>query len=130
MGSEPTDKQYSFLHLEDNPLDAELTEELLTATKLGFRMRHADSRASFEEALAADTFDLILADYSLPDFDGLSALRMVRAQGARVPFVFISGVLGEDVAVDTLLSGATDYVVKQKLDRLVPAVLRALSEYE
>ncbi|MFT4111626.1 ATP-binding protein [Silvibacterium sp.] len=129
MGSSEQSKTYSILHLEDNPLDAELTADRLHAAGLRFDVIVADSRASFESALASHTFDLILADYSLPDFDGLGALKLVRRHDPRIPFVFISGVLGEDVAVDTLLSGATDYVLKQRLDRLVPAVLRALSEY-
>jgi PAS domain S-box-containing protein len=131
MGSSSTqEKQYSFLHLEDNPLDAELTASRLYASGISCQVQVVSSRAAFEGAFASATFDLILADYSLPDFDGLSALRLVREKNARVPFIFVSGVLGEDVAVETLLSGATDYVIKQKMDRLVPAVLRALSEHE
>lgn len=130
MGSSDPAKTYAVLHLEDNPLDAELTGDRLRASGLHFHLTVANSRASFEKALASGSFDLILADYSLPDFDGLGALRMVRERNLRIPFVFISGVLGEDVAVETLLSGATDYVLKQRLHRLVPAVLRALSEYD
>lgn len=126
--SSPT--RYRFLHIEDNPLDAELAADRLRAGGLLFEHVVVDSRSSFMEALRASAFDLILADYSLPDFDGLAALKMVREADARIPFVFVSGVLGEDVAVETLLSGATDYVLKQKMDRLVPAVLRAITEYD
>lgn len=122
--------QYRFLHIEDNPLDAELVADRLRAGGLLFEHVVVDSRASFVEALPARVYDLILADYSLPDFDGLAALKMVRQTDGRIPFVFVSGVLGEDVAVETLLSGATDYVLKQKMDRLVPAVLRAITEYD
>lgn len=122
--------QYRFLHIEDNPLDAELVADRLRSGGLLFEHFVVDSRASFVDALQARPFDLILADYSLPDFDGLSALKMVRQTDGRIPFVFVSGVLGEDVAVETLLSGATDYVLKQKMDRLVPAVLRAITEYD
>jgi signal transduction histidine kinase/CheY-like chemotaxis protein len=124
------ERAYIFLHLEDSPLDAELAGDLLKSTKLKHSIQVVDSRAGFTKALAENKFDLIIADYSLPDFDGLSALRLVRATDTRVPFIFLSGVLGEDVAVEALLSGATDYVTKQKMHRLVPAVLRALSEHE
>lgn len=120
---------YSILLLEDNPLDAVLAEERLRAAGLDFDLVLADSKAGFVAAFSQHPFDLILADYSLPDFDGVAALDMVRAKDKRLPFIFVSGVLGEDVAVETLLRGATDYVVKQKLERLVPAVKRALSEY-
>jgi PAS domain S-box-containing protein len=129
MGSSFSSKQYSFLHLEDNPLDAELTADSLRAAGLDCAIKLVASRAAFNDALKSESFDLILADYSLPDFDRLAALKIVRATDRRIPFVFILGVLGEDVAVETLLSGATDYVIKQKLDRLVPAIMRALSEY-
>ncbi|WP_446745698.1 ATP-binding response regulator [Silvibacterium acidisoli] len=131
MGSSNTlEKQYLFLHLEDNPLDAELTVSRLSAAGISCGVTVVSSRTAFEEAFANGSFDLVLADYSLPDFDGLAALKIVRQISARIPFIFVSGVLGEDVAVETLLSGATDYVIKQKMDRLVPAVLRALSEHE
>lgn len=122
--------RYFFLHIEDNPLDAELAAARLRAGGLNFDHIVVDSRAAFEGALQSTSFDLILADYSLPGFDGLTALKMVREFNARIPFVFVSGVLGEDVAVETLLSGATDYVLKQKMDRLLPSVLRAVTEYD
>ena len=120
---------YSILVLEDNPLDVELAEQRLRAAGLSFDSVVTDSKSHFEEAFSNGSFDLILADYSLPDFDGVTALDMVRARNKRLPFIFVSGVLGEDVAVETLLRGATDYVLKSKLDRLVPAVRRALSEF-
>lgn len=120
---------YRVLLIEDNPLDAELAADRLRAGGLSFDVRVVDSRAKFDEAFREGGYDLILADYSLPDFDGLTALEIVRAVDKRVPFVFVSGVLGEDVAVETLLRGATDYVLKQKLERLVPAVTRALTEH-
>ena len=120
---------YSLLLIEDNPLDAELTRGRLDTSGLQFDLTVVDNRTDFEECMRRRKFDLILADYSLPDFDGLTALEMVRAHDKRLPFIFVSGVLGEDVAVETLLSGATDYVLKQRMDRLVPAVKRALSEH-
>jgi DNA-binding NtrC family response regulator len=72
--------------------------------------------------------DLILADYTLPSFDGLSALRIAQQHSPEVPFIFVSGTLGEDVAIEALKTGATDYVLKTRLARLGPAVTRALSE--
>src|ERR1700761_3913662 len=120
---------YSILMLEDNPLDAELAEQRLRAAGFSFDVIVADCRAQFEAAIAGHSFDLILADYSLPDFDGVTALDMVRAKNKRLPFILVSGVLGEDVAVETMLRGGTDYVLKQKLERLIPAVKRALSEH-
>lgn len=126
MGS-PTD-HYSILLIEDNPIDAELAKERLRAGGLSFDAVVVDNRAGFEAQLGRH-FDLILADYSLPDFDGLTALDIIRSKDQRLPFIFVSGVLGEDVAVETLLRGATDYVLKQKLERLVPAVHRALAEH-
>jgi DNA-binding NtrC family response regulator len=75
-------------------------------------------------------FDLILADYTLPSFDGLSALRIVRQQLPDVPFIFVSGTLGEEVAIEALKMGATDYVFKTRLSRLVPAIHRATREAE
>ena len=120
---------YHILVIEDNPLDAELVQERLRAAGFSFDIVVADSRAEFERHFSSGNFDLILADYALPDFDGLSALDIVRSRDPHLPFIFVSGVLGEEIAVETLLRGATDYVLKQKLDRLAPAVNRALSEY-
>ncbi|MCL6463143.1 ATP-binding protein [Pseudacidobacterium ailaaui] len=120
---------YHLLYIEDNPLDVELVLERLRRSGHHFDAVIASSRAEFEQHFQANNFDLVLADYALPDFDGLSALAMVRARDEHLPFIFVSGVLGEDVAVDTLHRGATDYVLKQKLDRLAPAIQRALAEY-
>lgn len=119
----------SILMLEDNPLDVELVEARLRLGGYEYTGWKATCRAEFEEAFASRNYDLILADYSLPDFDGSTALDIVRAKDKFVPFIFVSGALGEDVAVDSLHRGATDYVLKQRLDRLIPAVSRALNEY-
>lgn len=116
------------LLLEDSPLDAELTTERLRKAGLEPLVTLASDRRSFEDALATSAFDIILADYALPDFDGLAALRLARAKSPGIPFVFISGRVGEEVAIETLQQGATDYVLKHRLERLVPAVTRALKE--
>jgi signal transduction histidine kinase len=116
------------LVLEDEPTDAELA--LLALAEGGFRCLPtlAAGRAAFEAAFAPGRFDLVLADYSLPDYTGLEALAHVRRTDALVPFVLMSGALGEERAVEALRAGATDYVLKHGLTRLAPAVRRALTE--
>jgi PAS domain S-box-containing protein len=89
---------------------------------------YAQTRAEFVGALSAETWDIILADYALPAFDGYAALEIARKLAPQTPFIFVSGVMGEEVAVETLKCGATDFVVKQRMERLVPAVTRALAE--
>ena len=116
------------LLLEDSLLDAELIREQLSQVEPKVEIRAAQSRAEFVKALEDRGFDLILSDFSLPDFDGMSALEMARAQVPDVPFIFVSGVLGEEVAIDSFRHGATDYVLKQRLIRLPAAVERALAE--
>ena len=118
------------LYLEDNPRDAELVRDTLQQASLACELRVASDRAEYEAALAQTRFDLILSDYNLPDYDGMAALALAREKQPDVPFILISGTLGEEQAVDCVLRGATDYVLKQRLDRLVPAVLRALTEAE
>lgn len=116
------------LVLEDEPADAEL--ELAALAEGGFRCAptFADSRAAFEAAFVPGRYDLVIADYRLPDYTGLEALEHVRRQDALVPFVLVSGALGEERAVEALRSGATDYVLKHGLARLASAVRRALEE--
>jgi signal transduction histidine kinase len=116
------------LVLEDEPADAEL--ELAALAEGGFDCAAtlADGRAAFEAAFAPGRFDLVLADYRLPDYTGLEALEHVRRRDALVPFVLVSGALGEERAVEALRSGATDYVLKHGLARLASAVRRALEE--
>ena len=118
------------LYLEDNARDAELVRDKLQQASLVCELRVVSDRAEYEAALAQTRFDLILSDYSLPDYDGMAALALARAKQPDVPFVLVSGTLGEEKAVDCVLRGATDYVLKQRLDRLVPAVERALTEAE
>lgn len=116
------------LVLEDEPADAEL--ELAALAEGGFECAAtlADGRASFEAAFEPGRFDLVLADYRLPDYTGLAALEHVRRRDALVPFMLVSGALGEERAVEALRSGATDYVLKHGLARLASAVRRALEE--
>ena len=117
------------VHLEDDPADAELVQETLAIEGIDSDITRVQTESEFRNALEQG-FDLILADYTLPSFDGLSALRIVRQIQPDLPFLFVSGTLGEEVAIEALKIGATDYVLKQRLSRLVPAVRRALREAE
>jgi len=118
------------LDLEDEPNDAELIKYELEAEGLSCEVSRVFSEEDFASALDKGGFDLILADFYLPGFSGSSALAIARARRPEIPFIFVSGTMGEDVAVESLKNGATDYVLKQKLSRLVPAVRRALTEAE
>jgi PAS domain S-box-containing protein len=115
------------LLLEDDVGDAELIRELL-AEHIVCELTRVETRAEFVAALKDSGIDLILADYRLPAFDGLSALHLALSERRDVPFIFVSGTVGEDVAIEALKIGATDYVLKQRLSRLVPSVQRALRE--
>ncbi len=121
-------RRIQLLHLEDDPRDAELIRLSLAAEGLLCDIRWVDGRAAFESALERDTFDLVLSDYVLPDYDGMSALRRVRELRPELPVIVISGTLGEEEAVDCLKAGATDYVLKHRLQRLGAVVRRALAE--
>src|SRR6267143_6027378 len=113
------------LHLEDDPLDVELIQERLDSAGVSCQVHHVRNRDQFETALTEDCFDLILSDYALPNYNGFAALEFARGKLPDIPFILLSGTLGEDVAVESLKTGATDYILKQRLDRLGPAVLRA-----
>jgi PAS domain S-box-containing protein len=117
-----------FLLLEDNPLDADKAESALLDGGINCDLLRVETRADFVAALETDEFDLILSDYSLPEFDGISALDIACTLRPELPFIFVSGSLGEELAIETLKRGATDYVLKQRLGRLVPCVCRALRE--
>ena len=124
MTSEPL----RILCLEDNVLDAELIVLRLRNDGVAHVLDRVDTRERFEAALARNGYDLVLADYALPAFDGLTALRVVRRMAPDLPFIFVSGASGEDVAIEAVKGGATDYVLKQRLSRLTPVVRRAVSE--
>jgi len=87
-----------------------------------------ETRAGFIAALEQKSFDLIFSDFTMPGFDGREALSIARQKCPDTPFLFVSGTIGEDTAIETLKSGATDYVLKHRLVRLIPAVDRALRE--
>jgi signal transduction histidine kinase/CheY-like chemotaxis protein len=116
------------LLLEDSIQDAELIQELLEADHFVCEVTRAQTRAEFLAALEDGEIDLVLADYKLPSFDGLSALKLALSARPDLPFIFVSGTLGEEIAIESLKVGATDYVLKTRLSRLVPSVQRALRE--
>jgi PAS domain S-box-containing protein len=121
------DAPLSVLMLEDSPLDADIVQATLAKTGLRTAVTSVDDEARFLVGLAAGP-DLILSDYALPDYDGLRALEAAKRLAPDVPFIFVSGTMGEEIAIDALKDGATDYVLKQRLERLVPSVRRALTE--
>jgi PAS domain S-box-containing protein len=126
MDTELLQRQMRVLHLEDNENDHELVVATLRADGLKFDFTLTRSRAEFIEALRDDGHDLIISDFSLPSYDGLSALAAARELSPATPFIFFSGTIGEEVAVESLKNGAVDYVLKQKPHRLGAAVRRAL----
>jgi two-component system, cell cycle sensor histidine kinase and response regulator CckA len=114
------------LHLEDDPIDADLITTTLTEGNIPCQSQVVDTRQAFVAALKEGRMDLILADYSIPGFDGMTALTLARQHCPDVPFLFVSATIGEELAIDAMHQGATDYVLKQRLGRLVPSVQRAL----
>jgi PAS domain S-box-containing protein len=116
------------LHLEDHAADAELVEETLRSGGIRCEITRVDTAEAFYSALESGGFDLVLSDFSLPGFNGLSALAWLQEHHPDIPFVFISGTMGEESAVDSLHRGATDYILKGRLARLCPAVRRALED--
>ncbi|MBI4765088.1 MAG: response regulator [Deltaproteobacteria bacterium] len=118
------------LILEDVPTDAELMEAELHSAGFDFLSARVDDQDSFLEALDRFSPEIILADYMLPAFDGESALAIAREKAPGVPFIFVTGALGEERAVELLKRGATDFVLKDHLDRIPVCVNRALEEVD
>jgi DNA-binding NtrC family response regulator len=118
------------LYLEDDQRDAELVQETLASDGIGWHIMRVETEADFIASLEQGGFDLILADYTLPSFDGLSALKIAHQGWPHLPLIFVSGTLGEETAIEALKFGATDYVFKTRLSRIVPSVRRALREAE
>jgi PAS domain S-box-containing protein len=115
------------LHLEDDPTDAELVQATLEGEGIACNVTRVENQDDFCAALLKD-FDLILADYTLPSFDGISALKISAEMRPETPFIFVSGTLDEEVAIEALKIGATDYVFKTRISRIIPSVQRALRE--
>jgi len=118
------------LFVEDSDDDAVLLAHELRRGGYTVESRRVQSEAGMSEALAAGGWDLVLSDYDLPHFDGMSALRLLRETDADMPFIVVSGAIGEETAVEIMKAGAQDYVMKDKLTRLLPAVARELRDAE
>ena len=112
---------------EDNPLDAELLLRELRRAGFEPESTRVDSEAAFVRHLQ-DDLDLVISDYEMPQFDGLRALELLKASGRQVPFIIVSGTIGEDTAVLAMKLGAADYLLKDRLARLEQAVRHALAE--
>lgn len=122
------ERELRILMLEDNGADAELAGYELRKSGLAFVSKRVESEEEFTRELTSFRPDVILLDYELPSFDGSQALAIARSVAPGTPAIFVTGVLGEERAIDKLHQGATDYVLKDNLSRLVPAVRRALAE--
>lgn len=120
--------QLRILLLEDNPDDRELVADTLRHEGLDCKLFFTQTEEEFEHALTSEKLDLVMSDFTLPSYDGVSALAATKKLQPEIPFIFLSGTIGEERAVEMLKSGATDCVLKNNLHRLVPAVRRALSE--
>jgi PAS domain S-box-containing protein len=116
------------LHLEDNSADVVLVRDQLNQDGLAAEMTVVIRREEFIRVLNEGKWDLVLADYRLPDFNGLDALKLVREKNAILPFILMSGTIGELAAIESLKAGATDYILKQNRDRLPTAIRRAVAE--
>ena len=121
-------KTLRILHIEDSPCDAEIVRERLIDAGFSLQLDWATNEHEFTTFLQSGGYDLVLADYHLPDFDGTAALRLSQTMCPGVPYISVSGAIGEDKAVELLKQGATDYVSKDRLDRLPLAMERALDE--
>jgi two-component system cell cycle sensor histidine kinase/response regulator CckA len=118
------------LLVEDSDDDARLLVRQLGSSGYDVTHRRVDTPDAMQEALDRNIWDIVISDYSMPQFSGTAALSLLQERGLDVPFIFVSGTIGEDVAVAAMRAGASDYVLKDKLKRLVPAIERELRESE
>ena len=121
-------RKLKILHLEDDPDFARLVHSLFAQDGLEADIQCVGDRAAFEVALIPGAFDAIISDYHLPSFSGLDALALVRKKDPHIPFILVSGTIGEQAAIESLKAGATDYLLKHQPDRLPSAVRRAVQE--
>jgi signal transduction histidine kinase len=129
MATPPSPRPLRVLHLEDSALDHELTLAHLSRGGLNVEALRIDSEAAFLTALEQD-WDVVLSDFNLPGFSGLVALDLLKARGRDIPFILVSGEIGEDTAVEAMRNGASDYLLKNNLARLVPALIHAVDAHE
>jgi two-component system cell cycle sensor histidine kinase/response regulator CckA len=116
------------LHVEDNPADAALARSLLEGEGIACKVTCVKSEEDYRSGLTHAELDLIVSDFSMPKFDGLSALRIARKLRPELPFIFLSGTIGEELAIESLKEGATDYVIKDRMSRLPSSVRRAVRD--
>ncbi len=124
----PSSTAIQVLHLEDDVRDRELVRMMLEGSEVRCAFTYAANASEFEQALSARPFDLILSDFTLPAYSGTRALAHAQAKYPDIPYVFVSGTIGEERAIESLKNGATDYVLKHRLERLLPAMQRALGQ--
>ncbi|MGZ5891872.1 MAG: response regulator, partial [Caldimonas sp.] len=129
MSAPPRDRVFRVLHLEDSELDHELMLAHLVRGGLMAHTRRVESEVAFLEALD-EPWDIVVSDYNMPGFSGLVALELLKANARDVPFILVSGEIGEDTAVEAMRHGAADYLQKNHLARLVPALLHAVDAAE
>jgi len=125
---EEIDIPIKILHLEDDESDSQFAQIWLKKEGLVYDYFFADNEKTYREILSTQNIDIILSDYHLPGYSGLDAMLLAKTKYPHIPFIFVSGTMGEEVAVESLLNGATDYVLKNRLVRLAPAIRRALRE--
>src|SRR6266511_2082001 len=118
------------LIIEDSEEDALLLVRILRRSGYDLTYERADTAAAMNAALDKQAWDIIIADYTMPEFSGLDALTVINGRGLDLPFIIVSGSIGEDVAVVAMKAGAHDYILKGNLARLIPAVERELREVE
>ena len=123
-------KKIGILHLEDSLKDAELIQEILDNGGISYTYFLADNEKDFIHILETEIIDIILSDFLLPDYNSTEALKIVREKYPQIPFIFVSGAMEEDVAIKSMVNGATDYVLKNKPERLVSTIKRTLNELE
>jgi len=123
-------KKIGILHLEDSLKDFELIQSAIQSGEIEHEYFLVDNEKDFIDVLETKNIDIILSDYSLPDYNGTEVLKTAREKYAHIPFIFVSGIIGEDAAISAVLNGATDIVFKNKLRQLVPVIKRALYEHE
>jgi two-component system sensor histidine kinase UhpB len=124
------EKIIRILLLEDNPSDSDLIKYELRKNKLKFSIIETKNKSEFIKAIENNLPDLVLSDFNLPDIDGEEALRILRDKDNDIPFILVSANIGEEKAVELMRNGANDFVMKDKLARLSPAIIRELQEYE
>src|SRR5687768_6088115 len=123
-----TRTQLNILFIEDNPDDVDLT--VLELNRSGFKInwQRVDTEIHLRQTLSDWQPDIILSDYSMPSFNGMAALEITRELVPAIPFIFISGTIGEELAIESIHRGATDYVLKDNLRRISTSIKRALTE--